>query len=536
MEFDALYQPYPKSRYPLYAKNGVVCSSSPMASSAGLRILQKGGNAVDAAVAAAATLTVCEPTSNGIGSDAFAIVWMKDKLYGLNASGRAPGSISIDRVKQLGHDSMPKRGWIPVMVPGAPKAWASLIKSFGNLSLKEVLEPAIEYASNGYAVGPVLSYLWNKYVSRAIGEYGDRKEYAEWFRTFTKEGRAPKAGDIVRFPDMAKSLSLIGDSDADAFYKGEIARKIDEQSKRDGGFLRYEDLSSYDVEWVDPISVNYRGYDVWEIPPNGQGIVALIALNILKNFDFQEKDHVDKYHKQFEAIKIAFADAIRFVSDPKEMKVDYEGFLKEEYGKYRASMIDDTVKIYEGVDPASSGTVYLCSADREGNMVSYIQSNYMDFGSGIVIEDYGVSLQNRGYDFSLDPSKVNVLKPGKKSYHTIIPGFLTKEGKAIGPFGVMGGYMQPQGHVQVISNLLDFHLNPQACLDAPRWQWQKNDRFIVEPRFDKMILEQLRAKGHPIEVSENDFSYGRGQMILRRENDTYVAAAESRADSNIASY
>ncbi len=536
MKFDTLVQPYSNSRYSLFARNGMICSSSPLASAAGLEILAKGGNAVDAAVATAATLAVTEPTSNGLGSDAFAIVWMKDKLYGLNASGRAPKEISIDKVKALGYDAIPKRGWIPVMVPGAPKAWASLIGRFGNLSLPEVLAPAIRYAQDGYPVSAVLSYLWNKYVTRGLKEYEGKAEFSEWIRLFAKEGEAPSAGDIVRFPDMAKSLKLIANTDAKAFYEGEIARKIIEQSQRDGGFFTLEDLRDYDVDWVDPISVNYRGYDVWEIPPNGQGIVTLIALNILKNFTFDKKECLDTYHKQFEAIKIAFADAQKFVTDPQEMTVDYHGFLQEDYGKYRASMIGDTAKSYEGTDPSSCGTVYLCTADKDGNMVSYIQSNYMDFGSGIVIEDYGVSLQNRGYDFSLDPKAANVLKPGKKSYHTIIPGFLTKDGKAVGPFGVMGGYMQPQGHLQVLMNLIDFGLNPQMALDAPRWQWTHGMDFTVEPRFDPQMVEDLRKRGHPVTVSENYYSYGRGQIIWRLENGTYVGATESRTDSNIACY
>ena len=536
MLFDTLYQPYPNSRYSLYASNGMICSSSPLASSAGLEILAKGGNAVDAAVATAAMMTVVEPTSNGLGSDAFAIVWMKDRLYGLNASGRSPKEISIEKVKALGYEAMPKRGWIPIMVPGAPKAWAALNERFGDLSLPEVLAPAIRYAREGFPVSPVLSHLWNKYVNKALQEYEGKAEHREWMRMFTIDGKAPAVGEIVRFPDMAKTLQLIADTKSKAFYEGEIAEKIVAQSQRDGGFFSMEDLSSYEAEWVDPISVNYRGYDVWEIPPNGQGIVTLIALNILKNYNFTGKEDPETYHKQFEAIKIAFADALKFVSDPKDMTVDYHNFLKEEYGKYRASQIDETAKLYEGVDPASCGTVYLCTADRHGNMVSYIQSNYMDFGSGIVVEDYGVSLQNRGYDFALDPDKVNALKPGKKSYHTIIPGFLTKDGKAVGPFGVMGGYMQPQGHVQVLMNLLDFHLNPQMALDAPRWQWVKDRHFITEPRFDRRMVEELRKYGHLIDISENYYSYGRGQMILRLENGVYVGACESRTDSNIACY
>ena len=290
------------------------------------------------------------------------------------------------------------------------------------------------------------------------------------------------------------------------------------------------------MEWVDPIHVNYRGHDIWEIPPNGQGIVALMALNILKNFNFTEKETADTYHLQFEAIKMAFADAMASVTDPREMKADYHYFLTDEYGRKRAAEIKETAQLPRPVEPPKSGTVYLCTADQEGNMVSYIQSNYMDFGSGIVIKDYGISLQNRGYDFSLDPENINALAPGKKCYHTIIPGFLTKDGKALGPFGVMGGYMQPQGHLQVMMNLIDFHLNPQMCLDAPRWQWKSGNKFKLEPDFSKDRIRELEQKGHELEVASDRFSFGRAEMILRLENGVYVGATESRTDGSCAGY
>lgn len=536
MNFDALKQPYQKSRYSVTATHGMVCSSSALASSAGLEILKKGGNAVDAAIATAAVLCVVEPVSNGIGGDAFAIVWMKDKLYGLNASGYSPKGISIEKLKEQGYEKIPKRGWIPVTVPGQPKAWAELNKRFGKLSLEEVLKPAITYAEEGFPVSAPVSFLWNKYVKKDPLDFGNDHCFDEWYRVFTKNGEPYQFGDIVKFKDHANTLRLIGKTNADAFYKGELADKIDAQSKRDGGFIRKEDLEDYEVEWVDPISVNYKGYDVWEIPPNGQGIVALIALNILKNFDFKEKDNVETYHKQFEAIKIAFEDALATVSDPKEMKVDYHYYLSDEYGKQRAEEIKNNAHQPKHVEPPKSGTVYLCAADDEGNMISYIQSNYMDFGSGIVVEGTGISLQNRGYDFSLDENSINALKPHKKSYHTIIPGFLTKDYHAVGPFGVMGGYMQPQGHLQVMMNLLDFNLNPQMCLDASRWQWKEGMHFDVEPEFPKEIIEKLRARGHEITVSDNCFSFGRAEMILRLDNGIYVGACESRTDGSVACY
>lgn len=534
--FDSIAQPYRKSRYSITARNGMVCSSNPLASQAGLDMLKKGGNAVDAAIATAAVLSVVEPMSNGLGGDAFAIVWMKEKLYGLNASGYSPKGMTIDALKERGYTTVPKRGWIPVTVPGQPKAWAALSRRFGKLGLKEVLQPAIHYAKEGYPLSPVAAYLWKKYVEKNTPLFQKDAAFQEWFRVFTKEGQPYEFGDIVKFPDHARTLELIAESDGEVFYHGEIADAIEKQSRRDHGLIERSDLEAYDVEWVEPISINYRGYDVWEIPPNGQGIVTLMALNILKNFDFVNKEDAETYHRQFEAIKYAFSDALATVTDSRDMKVDVRTFLTDAYGKERAAQIGWSASQPKVTHPPKSGTVYLCSADQEGNMVSFIQSNYMDFGSGIVIEGYGIALQNRGADFSLDPSDANALAPRKRCYHTIIPGFLTKDGKAVGPFGVMGGYMQPQGHLQVLMNYIDFHLNPQMCIDAPRWQWKEEKRFIVEPQFDPHLVEELRRRGHEVGVSENCFSYGRAEMILRLDNGSYVGATESRTDGNISCY
>ena len=536
MIFNSLNQPYPKSRYSVSAPNGMVSTTSPLASSVGIEIMKKGGNAVDAAVAMAAMLTVVEPCSNGVGSDAFAIVWMKNKIYGINGSGVTPKDISIDKVKKFGYEEMPKRGWIPIMVPGAPATWAELIERFGNLSLSEVLEPAAKYAEEGFTVGPVLSFLFNKYITRDYDFYKNKREHEEFLKVFTDNGKPYKMGDKVIFPDLAKTLRSIGETNARSFYEGELCDKIILQSKRDGGFFRKEDFANYKVEWVDPISVNYRGYDIWELPPNGQGIVTLIALNILKNFNFKDRENLEEIHKQMEAIKIAFAEALTTVTDPKEMKIDYHKYLDETYGLRKAATITDKASKQKPVDPNASGTVYLCTADKEGNMVSYIQSNYMEFGSGVVIEGTGISLQNRGFEFKLDKNYVNALEPNKKTYHTIIPGFITKDNKAIGPFGVMGGYMQPQGHVQVLMNMLDFGLDPQAALDAPRWQWIKDMKFKFEPEYRNDVIKALIEKGHDIQVQENCFSFGRGQIIIRLDNGTLLGGCESRADSCIACY
>lgn len=536
--FDPMFQPYASNRYCVTARNGMVCSGSNLATAAGLEVLKKGGNAVDAAIATAACLTVVEPTANGIGSDAFAIVWMKDKLHGLNSTGYAPSKISIEKVKeQTGNDQMPVYGWTPVTVPGAPKAWAALNERFGALSLEEDLAPAIRYAEEGYPLSPMLASMFQRATDRYHQLFDGKPEHAEWFRVFTKEdGQAYHFGDMLRLPDHAKTLRLIAKTKAKAFYEGEIADQLVAQSDRDGGFFTKEDLARFDVKWVEPIGVEYHGYKVWEIPPNGQGIVALMALNILNNFEFKHNEDVETYHKQFEAIKMAFADAKHYVTDPDYMPIDYNRLILPEYGRQRAKEIGPMAAMPEFREPPKSGTVYLCTADGEGNMVSYIQSNYMGFGSGIVVEGYGVTLQNRGADFSLDPAHYNCLKPGKRTYHTIIPGFMTKDGKAVGPFGVMGGYMQPQGHVQVAMNYIDFHMNPQMALDAPRWQWMKDKEFTVEPRFSNAVMGQLLRKGHQVSIAPDSTPFGRGQMIVRLENGVLVGGCESRTDSNIACY
>ncbi len=538
--FDPLFQKYPSQRYPIYARGGMVNCSSPQAAAAGLEALRRGGNAMDAAVAAAAALTVVEPTANGIGSDAFAIIWSeRDKqLFGLNSSGPAPMLASIERIKAEGRDvggKMPTSGWTPITVPGAPKAWAEINSRFGRLSLSEDLAPAVSYAREGYPCAPNLAQTWQQ----ALASY--KKRFTEpcfeaWFNTFAPEGKAPEAGDIVRLPDHAATLEAIGETNAAAFYSGEIAKKIDAESRRFGGYLRYEDLAAYEAKWVEPIRVNYRGYEVCEIPPNGQGIAALMALNILKEFPFAEKDSAETVHRQIEAMKMAFADAFHYVTETGDMEIDYRRLIDPAYGAMRAREMGPRAQIWSHALPPKSGTVYLCCADGEGNMVSYIQSNYMGFGSGIVVDGTGVSLQNRGADFSLDPAAANCLRAGKRSYHTIIPGFLMKDGLPVGPFGVMGGYMQPQGHLQVVMNFVDFGLDPQQALDAPRWQWLRDGSVIVENRFDPNLALALRRLGHDVRTEIQTALFGRGQMIVRLPNGVLVGGTESRTDSNIACY
>lgn len=538
MKFVPNYQPYHSVRYPVYAGRGMVCASCPQASAAGLEAMRKGGNAMDAAVAAAAALTVCEPTANGIGSDAFALIWSeKDKkLYGLNASGFSPKNISIDKVKErTGGDKMPAYGWIPVMVPGAPAAWAAVAGRFGRLSMEESMAPAISYAREGFPVSPNIARMWkNSFeVYKGLGGTG---EFDEWFRTFAPEGRPPEAGETVRLPDHGDTLEEIARTGAESFYRGSLADRIVAESERFGGFFCKADFAEYRPQWVEPIKVNYRGYDICEIPPNGQGIVALMALNILKEFSFNEKECVDTYHRQWEAMKIAFADGRHYVTDPRHMKIEKDRLITPEYGAYRAGQIDDSVGEPCPELPPKSGTVYFCTADGEGNMVSYIQSNYFDFGSGVVVSGTGIALQNRGHDFSLNPDDANALAPGKKSYHTIIPGFIMKDGEAVAPFGVMGGYMQPQGHVQVAMNLIDFNLNPQQALDAPRWQWTGGRKFLVEDNFSIEIARQLLFRGHEVEVAPDNEVFGRGQIIVKRSDGTLVGGTEGRTDSNISCF
>ena len=538
--FDPLAQRYPSQRFPLYARNGMVNCSNPQAAAAGLEALRRGGSAADAAVAAATALTVTEPTANGLGSDAFALVWSEkdQKLFGLNASGPAPLLADAETVLSEHRDEggkMPRHGWTPVTVPGAVSAWAALTERFGRRSLAENVSEAVRYAREGYPCAANLAAAW-QHAFRLYRQRFTAPCFEAWFSTFAPQGRGPEAGELIRLPDHADTLEEIGRTGGESFYRGELARKIDAESRKYGGFLRFEDLAAYRPQWVEPIRVNYRGVEVCEIPPNGQGITALMALNILKEFDFPERDCALTAHRQIEALKMAFADAFRYVTDPKFMELDYHRLLRPEYGAARAREMGELARDYgPGLLP-QSGTVYLCCADGEGNMVSYIQSNYMGFGSGIVVEGAGIALQNRGADFSLDPKAANVLRPGKRSYHTIIPGFLMKDGKPLGPFGVMGGYMQPQGHVQVVMNHIDFAMDPQQALDAPRFQWMRDGSVTVESRFPPELARALQRLGHRVQVDLYTGSFGRGQMILRLPGGVLVGGTESRTDSNIALY
>ena len=526
----ALSNPYGPTRSPVIARRGVVATSHPLAVQAGIEMLRRGGNAIDAAIATAITLTVVEPTSNGIGGDAFALVWDGERLHGLNGSGRAPKALTLEFVKALGHETMPTRGWLPVTVPGTPAAWRDLHKHFGRLRFEELFKPAIFYAEQGHPVAPIVAQYWG-YAIQAYAQLTS-PEFAAWHKTFTLNGRAPQAGEIWASPDHAQTLRQLAQSYCEEFYEGKLAEKIARFSQETGGLLSEQDLKEHTSAWVKPIKTVYRGYDVWEIPPNGQGLVALIGLNILESFDLAQypRDSGESFHLQIEALKLAFADGLRYIADPEFVPVPTEKLLSKVYAAQRRVLITDTACDPRAGDPYAGGTVYLCTADADGMMVSFIQSNYMGFGSGIVVPGTGIALHNRGACFSLDHTHPNALAPGKRPYHTIIPGFLTRDSKAVGPFGVMGGFMQPQGHIQVIVNTIDYQLNPQASLDAPRWQWLKAREIEIEFDADPTIIEGLRARGHDVKVVEPSGRFGRGQIIWKLPSRAYIAGSDKRAD------
>ena len=535
MKYSPSAYSYPSRRNVVYANKGMVATSQPLAAQAGLEILKAGGNAIDAAIATAASLIVTEPTSNGIGGDLFALVWTKGKLHGINSSGPAPKSISAKALLEKGLTKMPDHGWIPVTVPGIPAGWAQLSEKFGRLPLIKTLLPAINQAREGHAVSLSTSQGW-KATNESYSKLLKGDEFQSWFQTFAPDGRTPKPGEVWKLQDHARTLESIGESKAESFYRGELADRIDRYSRDFGGYLRKEDLYEYQPQWVDPISIDYRGYHVWEIPPNGHGIVALMALNIAKGFEYTNNEDIETYHRQIEAMKLAFADGKQYISDPLEMKVSVEELLSESYASKRRELIGDQAILPKPGKPPHGGTVYLAAADGEGNMVSLIQSNYAGFGSGLVVPGTGIALHNRGNNFVLDENHCNCVAGGKRPYHTIIPGFLTKDGTPVGPFGVMGGFMQPQGHMQVIMNTIDFHMNPQQALDAPRWQWLEGKQIRVEPGFSPSVIEQLKAKGHDVKVASSSGGFGRGQIIWRTEEGSLCGGTEPRTDGMIAAW
>lgn len=525
---------YLSRRVPVYAKGGMVATSQPLAAQAGLHILRSGGSAADAAIATAAALTVVEPTSNGLGGDAFALVWDEGQLHGLNASGRAP---ALHGPHQLPPEGMPTHGWLPVTTPGAVRSWADLHARFGRLPFAQLLAPAIHYAHQGYPLSPELARNW----ARAEAVYRARvlPEFAEWFRVFAPDGFTPRPGALWASEAHARTLERIAASRGADFYGGELAAQIDRHARETGGLLRADDLAGHASEWVQPIRARYRGHDVWEIPPNGQGITALIALGVLDGLNLPPaRDDAAGLHLQIEAIKLAFADAHAHVADPQHAQVPTERLLSAAHHAELRAQIGPTALDPRTPAPSAGGTVYLCTADADGGMVSFIQSNYMGFGSGVVVPGTGIALHNRGHNFHPDPLHPNALAPGKRPYHTIIPGFLTRvDGVPVGPFGVMGGFMQPQGHVQVIVNTLDYLLDPQQALDAPRWQWMQDKTVEVEHDLGADLSRDLAAMGHDIRVQLNPSAFGRGQIIWRdAETGVLTGGSEPRADGLVAAF
>ena len=534
LSFDAQHFPYPSRRNVVYAQRGMVATSQPLAAQAGLQVLQAGGNAIDAAIATASALSVLEPTANGIGGDAFALVWHGGKLHGLNASGPASSSSTLQSFTNLGHTEMPKYGPLAVTVPGTPAAWAAMAQRFGKLPLTTSMAAAIHYARDGFPVSPSVAYAWQQ-ATNLFRKQLTAPHFQSWFDTFSPE-RAPEAGEVWRSAGHANTLQSIAEDNAHSFYRGSIAEKIAAFVQSSGGHLSTADLAAYQVEWVDPISVNYRGFDVWEIPPNGHGLVALIALNLLKGFDFAERDTLLTYHRQIEAIKLAFADGLAHIAEPSHMRVSVADLLSDAYADERRKLIGDVANTPHSGTPPAGGTVYLSTADSEGNMVSFIQSNYMGFGSGMVVPGTGIGLHNRGHNFSLDAQHPNCIGPGKRPYHTIIPGFMTRGGAPVGPFGVMGGFMQPQGHVQMVMNTVDFHLNPQASLDAPRWEWESGLGVNIESSTAEHLFRGLSARGHEVKWQNNRLAFGRGQIIWRNAAGVLCGGTEPRTDGSIAAW
>jgi gamma-glutamyltranspeptidase/glutathione hydrolase len=525
MDFD---QPYPSRRAPVLARN-VVSTSQPLASQAGVAMLQAGGNAVDAALAAAITLTVVEPTGNGIGSDAFAIVWDGRELHGLNASGRSPAAWNADRFS----DGVPQRGWESVTVPGAVSAWQALSRRFGALPFERLFEQGIRYAREGFAVSPHVAMLWGIAAERFGG-------FDEFRRGFLPEGRAPRAGEPFSYPDQAATLERIAASGGDDFYRGELAEKIAADAASNGAVLSVDDLAGHRAEWVGTVSGRFCGSELHEIPPNGQGLAALLALGILRHLPIADfaVDSADSLHLQIEAMKLAFADTYRYVADAGSLDVRPEALLDDGYLAERARLVEPGRAAEPSFGrPPSGGTVYLCAADEGGMMVSFIQSNYRGFGSGVVVPATGISLQNRAAGFTLEPGHPNRLDGGKRPFHTIIPAFVTRSGEPLLAFGVMGGPMQPQGHLQMVLRTVLHGQNPQAACDAPRWQVLQGREVAVEPGFAAHVLDELEARGHRLRrtPAEESFAFGGGQLAWRTPHG-YVAASDPRKDGQAAGF
>lgn len=533
------------TRSEVLAQHGMVASSQPLCTQVGLDILKAGGTAIDAAIATNACLGLMEPTGNGMGGDIFAIVWdaKSQKLHGLNGSGRSPKSLSINYFKEKGLDKIPSHGPLPVSVPGAVDGWFELHNKFGKLPMSQILQPTIDYANNGFPLSELIAYYWGRSVP-FLSKFPGFKE------TYTINGKAPKKGEIFKNPDLANTLSILAKEGRDAFYKGDIAKTIASYMKQQGGFITYEDLAAHTSTWIDPVSTNYRGYDVWELPPNGQGIAALQILNIMENFDVRKMGFgsTEYMHYFTEAKKLVFEDRAKYYADMDFANVPVQKLISKSYGKTHASSINadratrriDEPKLKEG------DTIYLTVSDKDGNMVSLIQSNYRGMGSGMTPTGLGFILQDRGELFSLEPGHHNVYEPGKRPFHTIIPAFITKEGKPYVSFGLMGGGMQPQGHAQIVINLIDFDMNLQEAGDAPRMFHTGSSQptgermtdggiLFLESGFTREVIREMIQKGHNIDHRVGGF--GGYQAIMWDDvHKVYYGASESRKDGQAAGY
>ena len=551
------------TRSAVLGRHGMVCTSVPAASQVGLDVLKRGGNAVDAAIAANATLGLMEPISNGVGGDLFAIVYSakENKLYGLNGSGRSPLGLSYEQMKaeveKLHRTFLPPTGMLPINVPGAVDAWASLHDKFGKLSLADDLSGAVRYAEEGFPVTETISYYWGRNLLAFKGLPG------AWQETYTLGGQPPKEGDVFKNPALAHTLMLIGEQGRDAYYKGEIADKIDAFMRANGGFLRKADFEAHHSEWVEPVSTNYRGYDVYELPGNGQGLVTLQILNILEGFDLKKMGFqtTQTFHTMIEAKKLAWADRAKYYADPEFFKQPVKWLISKEYAAERRKLInpDRSAPSYDAGNPnvEQGDTIYMCTADDEGNMVSLIQSNYRGMGSGISVPGLGFMFQDRGQLYTLEPGQANTYAPGKRPFHTLIPGFAMHDGKPWLAFGVMGGGMQPQGHVQVLCNMIDFGLNVQEAGDAARWQHEGNNDptgstlteggaaanpntsgFVdLESGVPYEVARGLKLKGHDIRFDLGGYGGYQAIQVQTHEGErVYAGASESRKDGQAEGY
>lgn len=518
-------------RSPVVARHGAVATSQPLAAQAGLSVLRAGGNAIDAAIATIATLCVVEPCSTGVGGDAFALIWSAEegRLFGLNASGPAPAGLTAEFVRSRGHSTFPARGGLPVTVPGAVRGWQLALERFGTMGLDSLLAQPIDYARNGFPVSPTIARAWNN-STELLSRLPDSQ------RVWLPAGRAPRATEIFANPEFAGSLQSLAERGYDAVYLGDIAAQIAAAVRTDGGVMTEEDLATYNAEWVEPIAIAYRdGFAFHEIPPNGQGLAALLALNIVRGFDLRSMTYgsADYYHVLIEAMKLGFADAHAYIADPRQVDVPVEALLSQRYTRERRALIDGDNALWpQAGRPETNGdTVYLTVADEAGNMVSWIQSLYMGFGSGITAGRTGIQLQNRGANFSLEPGHPNEVAPGKRPFHTIIPGFITRDGRPWASFGVMGGFMQPQGHLQVGANLIEFGMDPQAALDAPRFNWLQGRDVALEPGIGDEVRDELTRRGHVLRPKGDLLHYGGGQVIVRDpETGVLIGGSEPRND------